>query len=98
MSNKKHHADWLSLVEVSGPFVSVPVLERVFPQGLPGHEPEHARSLRLAYDEWTENQESRKPSAAIHNAWIKFVLEETLGYNDEVLAEGQAISAALKAT
>jgi hypothetical protein len=28
-SVSRHHADWLSLVEVSGPFVSLPVLMRV---------------------------------------------------------------------
>jgi hypothetical protein len=34
MSIARHHAEWLSLVEVSGPFLSMPVLLRVFPQGL----------------------------------------------------------------
>jgi hypothetical protein len=96
--SRRHHADWLSLVEVSGPFVSMPVLEKVFPQGLDAHEPEYVRSLRLAYDEWEDNQSGRRPSTAIHNAWIKFVLKETLGYTDEVLAEGQAIPAGIKAT
>jgi hypothetical protein len=27
----RHHSEWLSLVEVSGPFLSVPVLGRVIP-------------------------------------------------------------------
>ncbi len=26
----RHHAEWLSLVEVSGPFLSMEVLQRVF--------------------------------------------------------------------
>jgi len=30
MSVARHHADWLSLLEISGPFVSMPVLMRVF--------------------------------------------------------------------
>ena len=30
----RHHAEWLSLVEVSGPFLSMPVLLEVFPDGL----------------------------------------------------------------
>ena len=34
MSVSRHHADWLSLVESSGPFLSLPVLLRAFPQGL----------------------------------------------------------------
>ena len=29
-----HHAEWLSLVETSGPFLTVPVLKRVLPDGL----------------------------------------------------------------
>ena len=35
MSTARHHAEWLSLVEVSGAFLSQPVLLRAFPQGLP---------------------------------------------------------------
>ena len=31
ISTSRHHADWLSLVEVSGPFVSLPVLLEGFP-------------------------------------------------------------------
>jgi hypothetical protein len=41
-SVSRHHADWLSLVEVSGPFVSLPVLMRIFPQGLEPRDPAQA--------------------------------------------------------
>ncbi len=34
MSIARHHNEWLSLIEISGPFLSMPVLLRVFPQGL----------------------------------------------------------------
>jgi hypothetical protein len=98
MSNKRHHAEWLSLVEVSGPFLTMPVIEKVFPQGLDAHDPEHYRNLRLAFEEWEDNQQSRRPNPAIHHAWIQFVLKETLGLPDEVLAEGQAIPPTLKAS
>lgn len=98
MSSRKHHSEWLSLVEVSGPFLSMPVLERVFPQGLDAHDTDHYRTLRLAFEEWEENQDGARPNPAIHNAWIKFVLKETLGLPDEVLAEGQTIPPTLKAT
>ncbi len=30
----RDHAEWLPLIESSGPFVSIPALLRVFPQGL----------------------------------------------------------------
>jgi hypothetical protein len=47
MSIARHHTEWLSLIEVSGPFLSMPVLLRVFPQGLDAHEPELSRFLRM---------------------------------------------------
>ena len=51
MNIARHHAEWLSLIEVSGPFLSMPVLLRIFPQGLDAHDPERSRLLRMAYDE-----------------------------------------------
>jgi len=98
MSTKKHHAEWLSLLEISGPFVSLPVLEKVFPQGLDAHDADHARRMRLALDEWETNQSGKRPNPAIHNAWVNFVLKETLALPDEVLASGQSIPQTLKAT
>lgn len=93
MSIARHHAEWLSLVEVSGPFLSMPVLMEVFPQGLEAHDPDHHRMLRLARDEW----EAKASDPAIHNAWIRFVLRNTLEYAPEALAEGQQIPQALQA-
>jgi hypothetical protein len=52
MSTARHHAEWLSLVEASGPFLSLPVLVKAFPNGLDAHDPEHLKLLRLAYEEW----------------------------------------------
>ena len=97
MPSSRHHAEWLSLIEVSGPFLSVPELERVFPQGLDAHDPDHVRVLRLAFDEWEDDRDSDSPRPAIHREWIRFVLKETLGLPDEVLAEGQDIPQTLKA-
>ena len=96
MSIARHHAEWLSLVEVSGPFLSLPVLLRVFPQGLDAHDADHARSLRMAFAEWQDNQTGPRPTAAIHDAWIRFVLTETLGMDEKVLVEGQAVPQSLQ--
>jgi hypothetical protein len=95
MSITRHHNDWLRLVPNSGPFLSLPVLAQVFPQGLDAHDAEHARRLRLAFDEWDDNQLGQRPDPRIHRAWMRFVLGETLGY-DELLAEGQEIPQSLK--
>jgi hypothetical protein len=102
MPSTRHHAEWLSLIEVSGPFLTMPVLERVFPQGLDKDDSPEAkqrlRDLRVAFDEWETNQTSRRPNPAIHKAWIDYVLKQTLGLPEEVIAEDQAIPQTLKAT
>jgi len=98
MSIARHHAEWLSLLEISGPFLSIPVLLNVFPQGLDAHDPEHYSKLRAVYEEWLDNQGGLHPEPAIHTAWIRYVLENTLDYMPEVLASGQAIPGGIKAT
>jgi hypothetical protein len=95
MSIARQHNEWLLIVPNSGPFLSLPVLSQAFPQGLDVHDSDHARRLRMAFDEWDNNQLGNRPDPAIHRAWIKFVLGETLDYN-ELLAEGQAIPQTLK--
>jgi hypothetical protein len=95
MSIARHHNEWLTLVPNSGPFVSLPVLMQAFPQGLDAQDVEHARRLRQAFEEWEDDQTGKRPDPALHRAWIKLVLSETLGF-DELLAEGQAIPQTLK--
>ena len=34
MSIAKHHAEWLSLIKVSGPFLSLPLIVQSFSQGV----------------------------------------------------------------
>ncbi len=93
-SDARHHAEWLSLVETSGPFLSMPVLQRVFPQRLDAHDPDHMSDLRLAFAEWEADGED---DPAIHREWARFVLRETLGMPDEILREGQSVPPAFEA-
>jgi len=95
MSMARHHAEWLSLVETSGPFLSLPVLMRAFPQGLDAHDAEGMAALRLAAREWEDNRDDRRPDPAIHRQWVRYVLTDTLGIPDELIAEGQAIAPSL---
>jgi len=69
MSTARHHAEWLSLVEASGPFLSLPVLLQAFPKGLEAHDHDHLRRFKLAYDEWQDNQD------ALHRAKNSFASE-----------------------
>ena len=97
ISSARHHAEWLSLLEVSGPFLSMPVLLRAFPQGLDAADPEVTRQLRMAYDEWTSDQGGAHPSQALHTALVRFVLDRLLGMPHEFIAQGQDIPQTIKA-
>lgn len=90
----RHHAEWLSLLDVSGPFLSMPVLMRVFPQGLDAHDLEVFAGLQQALAEWEEEREN----PAIHTAWVRFILGSVLGIPDDYLLEGPSIPAALTAS
>lgn len=89
MSVSRHHAEWLSLVEAQGGFLSIEELLKVFPQGLDAHDPEHFNLLKIAYDEW----EYEKNNPEIHRAWIDWVLENTLEFPADLL--NQQIAPAL---
>jgi len=94
MSVARHHNEWLSLVETSGPFLSLPVLLRVFPQGLDSRDASQAGRLRESYEDWLERG-AKDPS--VHTAWIRGVLTDVLGYPGNLLAEGQTLPAGLEA-
>ncbi len=99
MSIARQHAEWLSLIEVSGPFLTMPVLLNIFPQGLEKseQESEQRRILHMAYDEWADNQSGVRPDPAIHLEWLRFTLTNVLEMPREVLVEGQALPSSLRA-
>ena len=97
MSIARHHVEWLSLLEISGPFLSMPVLMQAFPNGLDKPDRDLTHEVRAAYEAWTANQQLRRPDPAIHTAWVRYVLRTALEMPDEVWAEGQAIPETIKA-
>lgn len=87
--------EWLRLVEVSGPFVSVQALGRFFPQGLDAVSPALRGELSRGYDEWTEAVErGGKGLEEAHRAWCQLVLERALGIREADLAPGEDWSVA----
>jgi hypothetical protein len=91
MSTARHHTEWLGLIEQSGPFLSLPVLLRVFPQGLDTVGTDVRRRLAQAYGEWQASHEIGKPDPALHQAWIRFVLEDVLELPASALLRDQAL-------
>lgn len=97
------HDEWLSLIEISGPFLATPVLNRVFSTGLPAVEPRIRQYLRQAYDEWCEARDTDDPRfSELHRAWIQEVLARGLEYDEfdsgEFLLHGERMPAGLRAT
>jgi hypothetical protein len=78
------HHEWLSLIEISGPFLAVPVLKEAFPQGLEELDAAKRKRLRQAYDEWHEAQETDDPRFVdLHTAWIDEVLSRGLELDED---------------
>ena len=86
------HIEWLNLVEKTGPFLAVGVLEEAFPQGLEKVETRKRQRVRSAYEEWREAvDETDSQLDALHREWVRLVLEEVLEYEASVLKSGEAI-------
>ena len=101
MFEKKIHGEWLSLIEVSGPFLAENVLEAHFPQGLNELDPAKKKLLRQAYNEWREAQDLGDPQfPELHQAWIDLVLKQGLELDEDedgdVLKTGDQINADIK--
>ena len=80
------HTKWLSMLEVSGPFLAVSVLKRIFPHGLESLETHRKKRIRVAYEKWREAVEKNDPQLPeLHRNWIGLVLDEMLEYKDSLL-------------
>lgn len=92
MSAASEYAELLKLIEVSGPFISLPVFKEVFPQGLVKDSSDQTRELREIYEEW---QEARKQSPGVvsptEREWLRAVFTVLLEWPAEYLAEHNAI-------
>lgn len=71
----QQHRDWLSLIEVSGPFLSLPVLRSTWPT-LDALDRATKEKLRLAHATWQEN------TASGQRSWIDYLLGELLEWGD----------------
>jgi hypothetical protein len=74
---RQAHVEWLKLIEVSGPFLSAPVLATEWPDLEPIGQ-HGLTQLRLAHQAWLEGLAEGK------DAWIAFVLEYLLGWQGAV--------------
>jgi len=74
---RQTHIDWLKLIEVSGPFLSVPVLTAEWPDLEPLDTKDKDR-LRQEHRQWQERP------AAYRDDWIAYILDDLLGWQGAV--------------
>jgi len=87
--------EWLNLVEVSGPFIAVPVLREVFPQGLDELNGARAKRLRSAYEEWRDAVDGEDVDGdRLHQAWIGEVLRTALDVDDSMVCRAETVPVA----
>ncbi|WP_328709794.1 Eco57I restriction-modification methylase domain-containing protein [Microbispora hainanensis] len=75
VSKDVDHQGWLALVEVSGPFLSLPVLRATWP-ALDAVDKQRRDRLRLAHTAWQQGGDRRD--------WIEHVLRGLLRWDDAV--------------
>lgn len=75
------HRDWLSLVDIDGPFLSMPVLLRVWPAGMdrPAARDPQILELMEMHSSWMKSQPAQ------HEKWIKTVLTVGANWGEEFL-------------
>ncbi|MFE0762365.1 Eco57I restriction-modification methylase domain-containing protein [Streptomyces smyrnaeus] len=80
---KAQHLDWLGLAEISGPFLTLPVLETRWPELDSVPKPLRGR-LRVEYGQWREDP------ARGRDAWARFLLGDLLEWGDALAFRGAA--------
>jgi hypothetical protein len=92
MSAVSEYAELLKLIEVSGPFLSLPVFREVFPQGFIKDAPELTRELRELYTEWCATRKLAPHSVSpAQREWLRAVLLTLLEWPAELVVEDNAI-------
>jgi len=81
---RRQHQEWLDLTEVSGPFLTMPVLLRAWPQLDTLEKDERAR-LRARHADWQTDPRAGR------DEWVAYVLRRLLGWEDAlVMRQGEA--------
>ncbi|AGJ54073.1 hypothetical protein OG795_25625 [[Kitasatospora] papulosa] len=89
LDGRRQHQEWLDLTEVSGPFLTMPVLRRAWPQ-LDALEKDERARLRARHADWQND------TTAGRDEWVAYLLRSVLEWGDAlVLRQGESEDAAL---
>lgn len=92
------HRQWLELVDTDGPFLAIPPLKRVWPQGMPSLSDERKDTLNYAgkdfesawenFDRAGGGESALDTYRVARNKWVETVLRDVAGWS-ESLSWGQ---------
>lgn len=92
-SAAQQHRNWLELVDTDGPFLSVPVMTRLYPQGMPSLDRARREALRAAkpafdraWDAWDSRRDSERALAdyrRARDAWVATILTDVIGWGSD---------------
>ena len=99
MSSRKYaptaadlHRSWLELVDTDGPFLAVPALERVYPQGIPQPDARALDAIKdakpafeKAWENWDEHPDDEAALDLYREArdtWVELVLRQGLRWGN----------------
>ncbi|MFE9825363.1 Eco57I restriction-modification methylase domain-containing protein [Streptomyces sp. NPDC005791] len=89
LDGRRQHQEWLDLTEVSGPFLTMPVLRRAWPQ-LDALEKDERARLRAHHADWQND------TTAGRDEWVAHLLRSLLEWGDAlVLRQGESEDPAL---
>ena len=92
----RHHAEWLSMIEVSGPFLTLPVLVRAFPQGLPKVDGKSSAASELPTRSGPTRRTLKASDASVvHATWVQLVLGELLEFDERTVRSGNDLPPSL---
>ena len=98
----QQHREWLELVDTDGPFLSVPVMTALNPQGIPPLDRARRDTLRTAkpafdraWGAWDRERDSQQVLAdyrQARDAWVTTILTDVIGWGgDYATAEARSV-------
>ncbi|MEW2502951.1 DNA methyltransferase, partial [Amycolatopsis sp. NPDC047767] len=91
------HRQWLELVDIEGPFLAIPPLRRVWPNGIPDFRNAHPERFELLVDARKEFEAAwealdRNPDSdarldayrAVRDSWVETVLRDVVGWDESL--------------
>ncbi|MFV2102066.1 Eco57I restriction-modification methylase domain-containing protein [Micromonospora sp. LOL_024] len=88
------HRAWLELVDTDGPFLAIPPLKRVWPQGMPALDPDRLDALRQARPAFDHAWEAldidpdddtvQTKYRTVRDAWVQTVLRDVVGWRESL--------------